>query len=469
MHIERHVFGSYKGYTTLARSPGVSIEDCRLLERCAFSIGQTYDSKFYKSLGKDPAFFTQQLPGHRRALTRITEGEKDSAGRSTLCCISVILSESDWNTVLMGDIGALMDSREAWKWDGSGDISALELAIRGDLSIPVRSRNKALLIISQIERCFVTHRQVVCSEADVDRDTVRAVEMMLPTAVRPRVTTGYRLLSTQCPTSLVVLAEQGAGAVSFHPNERFGYSPYAQAIKTGGIEGGTLPLQVISGYRDFGAPPRQQATSTHTVVVEKERPVNRWLVAAALLLGVLLGMVAMIPLRHWYMSSKGLVKHENRWLTPAEKDFSERLSANLIAPFQDGWATTQAVKRAEDRQILVGNKWMTEQEYLLAQARKNEGRLFNGRSWVAPEEYTANYLQSNGWQQVDNVWVKGSDLPQELIDKHMRSRSMVSYRGGWLPADVMMSLLSQIPATQDSSLLRDDPTQAAPADEGEAE
>jgi hypothetical protein len=63
MRIERHVFGSFSGYTTLAKSAGVSLDDCRQLESTAYSFGQSHDRGFIKSLAKTPAYFTRSMTG----------------------------------------------------------------------------------------------------------------------------------------------------------------------------------------------------------------------------------------------------------------------------------------------------------------------------------------------------------------------------------------------------------------------
>ena len=161
MQIERHVFGSYKGYMTLARSAGVSADDCRLVERCAHSFGQTYERRYYRSLAKRPAWFTQQFPGNRRGLTRVTEGPADDQGRSTLCFITAVISRQDWDSLLLGDIGALAECRAVWDWDESGTIAAMNLDITGSLAVPAKARSGALQVISELERTVASRRPVV--------------------------------------------------------------------------------------------------------------------------------------------------------------------------------------------------------------------------------------------------------------------------------------------------------------------
>ena len=295
MQIERHVFGSYKGYTTLARSTGVTMDDCRVVERCAFGFGQTYENRYYKSLGKNPAFFTQQFPGSRRGLTRVSEGPADVQGRATLCYITLIVSRKDWDGALFGDIEALASARGVWNWDNSGAIGSLDLPVAGVPKIPSKHLAAALQAISHLEKAVLARKTVIASEATLCFEVVRAVEMLIPPVNRNSLTTAYRVLSPQFPAALVTLAEEAGSAATYRPQEKHAFSAYAQFLKTSGMESGDIPRAVLQ-YRDFGvqSPQNGGPESIKTQFVsfgEPEYRTQKLYIAAALVCGLILGLL----------------------------------------------------------------------------------------------------------------------------------------------------------------------------------
>ena len=114
MRIERHVFGSRSGYTTLAQSGGISDSERRLLETFAF--GQTNDPRYLDSLAQQPAYLSRPLGPRRRAITRVLRGHPDDQGRVTLLFPTAVLSTGDWVKTLRGDaqlVGVSRAVREA--------------------------------------------------------------------------------------------------------------------------------------------------------------------------------------------------------------------------------------------------------------------------------------------------------------------------------------------------------------------
>ena len=323
MTIERHVFGSFKGCTTLAKSPGVSPEDCRVVERCVYGFGQTYDNRFYKSLSKSPGWFVLQFPGNRRGLTRITEGAADDHGRATILFTSILIAKRDWDGVVLGDIAALLAQKSLWVWDGLPAISALEVEISAKPEIPAKRVGRVLQLVSQLEQAVRTRSRLVLSEQEVTAEDFRAVEMLLPPTARPAITLGWRALSGQLPTTLVCLAREVEGASASHLNEGGALSPYAQMLQQAGIESGTIPLMQVMQYRSFGAAipaatPMPQApvmpdASMDTLLLSKayRRKTQKW-AALAGLVALLLGMGGGAGVMYW-QDRKVLGAEQKEW------------------------------------------------------------------------------------------------------------------------------------------------------------
>lgn len=283
MQIERHIFGSYKGYTTLARSPGVSLDDCRLVERHAFGFGQTYEPRYYKKLEKSPGYFTLQFGGNRRGLTRVTEGERDDQGRPTLLYMTLILTRLDWDAELLGDIGALAESRELWKWDQSGTIMPVNSTLQGSDVIPGRHISPALHILSHLERSAAGRRAVVASEEDIPWEVARAVEMLLPRLARNTITTAYRVLSPQFPARFVTLAADAGAGANYRPDLSEPLSTYGQYLKRRGIDRERIPMECILQYGAFGEKDGRPggneallASASQIVTSEKTEVRTRW-------------------------------------------------------------------------------------------------------------------------------------------------------------------------------------------------
>lgn len=255
MLIERHVYGSYSGYTTLGKSPGVSADDCRQIETAVYGFGQTYDPRFYASLKTSPAFFTLAMQGGRRSLTIVREGKADDNGRPTLRFITAILTRRDWDAVLMGDIGQLVKQDGLWRWDGSRDLAVMEVAdIRPRLRVSESRVEPILRVLSMVERSMATHQAIVVSESAIGPEEMRVLEILYPPRVRPLITSACRALSPNCGASVVSLAGEGTGVTCNAADGNIPLSPYALALEQAGIRTGMIPLASVVQCERFGLP-----------------------------------------------------------------------------------------------------------------------------------------------------------------------------------------------------------------------
>ncbi|MCY2928895.1 MAG: hypothetical protein NTV86_05265 [Planctomycetota bacterium] len=263
MHIERHVFGSFTGYATLARSPGATSDDCRILESAAYSFGQSYDERFYKNLLQSPSYFTRVLRGGRRSLTRVLEGAPDDNGRPTLRMVSLILSKQDWDGQLCGDVGLLLADSRVWQWDGSGQIAAIDLPVLPPThSIPRKYVPRVLALLSVIERGYTGRQGHVVTAGDISGQEMACLEMLIPPSARGDFTTAYRSLSPELPATVNCLATEAGSqnriTFRFKPDEG-PLSPYSQYLHDSGLASGSIPLETIMAYTNFGKPPAQSS------------------------------------------------------------------------------------------------------------------------------------------------------------------------------------------------------------------
>lgn len=272
MKIERHIFGSRKGYTTLAATTGLSAQDYQLLEGGAYGFGQTDVPEYLNSLGKSPAFFTRALPGARRALTRVLAGKPDDNGRPTLLMVTAVLSERDWNGSLRGDVATLLSDAKLWLPSTQSEPFEITPAAP-NLIIQPHDAAIALAILSTVEE----GRPVVGRHGDVTFEAIRALEILMPTAQRPRFTTGWRTLSRNLDATVNVLATEATGADLAQPVDvDTPRSRYATALSYEGTDRGDLSTLLPARYKWFGQnPPDQRATPEADLYVPPPRPKRR--------------------------------------------------------------------------------------------------------------------------------------------------------------------------------------------------
>ena len=303
MLIERHIFGSYKGYTTLARSPGVSTDDSRILESFAYNFGQTYDARFNKTLAGTPAFFTLALRGGRRALARVLEGAPDDNNRPTLRVVTVIVSRQDWDSQLCGDVQILLEEERLWQWDGSAQPAAIEVTFRPPShSVPRKSVPRVLALLSEIERGHAAHRGVVVSANEFSQQEIACLEILVPPSARAEFTSAYRTLSPQLQATVNCLAVEAGSqdrvTFRFQP-EHTPLSPYAEYLHDSGFASGSIPLERIMAYNRFGMPPVQppsevKDTPVPLVPVTVVQRAQTWPLFAVALMAVILCIGAFV-------------------------------------------------------------------------------------------------------------------------------------------------------------------------------
>jgi hypothetical protein len=287
LHIERHVFGSHKGYTTLAKSAGISAEDARQLESGVYGFGQTEDRRYAKSLRTKPAYFTRVLRGGRRGLTRVFEGSPDVAGRATDLMITVVLGNADWDGKLYGDISLLLNDNKIWKWPGGSQIEGIDCSYPAPAPVISRkSAGKVAALISEIERRWPVPSPIVVGSSDFSDDEIRAVEAMIPPAIRPQFTSACRSLSPQLTVTLNQLAaEAPVQTTNFHYDSSAPASLYAQFLLSNGLAEGQIPIGEVLTYRNFGQTRRTAPIAGKAYPPPPPMPIEQhrrsWIIAIA--------------------------------------------------------------------------------------------------------------------------------------------------------------------------------------------
>jgi hypothetical protein len=255
MHIERHVFGSIRGYGTLARGPGLTDADCRPL--VSLSFGTPYDAAYPRSLNEKIAYWSRPLGDRRRAVTRVLPGKPDDAGRPTLLFVSCVVDVEDWDFALQGDALALLRVRELWEWNGAPELAALDIPepTPGSWRFGDESVQRILGLVSLVEMSWRAKQPVIIRADQYSLIETATVERLLPPSIRGRYSAVYRSLSPELPATVNCLAV-GVPLGSTGPSRYLAeaQSPYARELELEGFGDGHEPNILLVGYERFGEP-----------------------------------------------------------------------------------------------------------------------------------------------------------------------------------------------------------------------
>ena len=308
MIVERHVFGSVKGYQTLARSPGVSNEQCRSLE--GFSFGQPRSADYLNSLAKSPAFLIRPLAGGRRALTRLVVGVPDDRGRATLLLVTAVLASQDWDAILRGDVSLLLRAKTLWQWDRDPHLAPIDLPVSPPKTVQINqaSADKLLALLSLIELRFGRQHSTVVRERDLTADEMRSLEMLIPPSVRFGVSLAYRSLNSRLGTTINCVADETPldGSVELHvPGQHQRYAFYARTLEEAGLTQGRVDTAFVASYSGFGkyrpqppgTPPSASAASQPVIVVPAPKVGSRVALIAGWALAVIFALLVVYVVR----------------------------------------------------------------------------------------------------------------------------------------------------------------------------
>ncbi|MCX5634910.1 MAG: hypothetical protein NTW55_03585 [Planctomycetota bacterium] len=208
IHLSFHVFGSRKGYTTLAVSKDVTTQEQGELEQ--YSFGQTNNLQYLDSLESNPAYICRKLQSGRWAITRVKKGQPDEYNRYTLLFVTILLKDSDWLYNLKCNIRPLFVMSELWSWDGTDNLADKHITINNtDISnytISEQTKNKALILLSILESN--RNNTILVNETDYDCDSIILLNQLLPNSEKRKFSYAVRALSNRIKLSLISLSSE---------------------------------------------------------------------------------------------------------------------------------------------------------------------------------------------------------------------------------------------------------------------
>jgi len=234
--VARHVFGSIRGYTTLAKSGDVSPEETAKLEMLSF--GQTNESSYLGSLQTNPAYISRPLHSGRWAVTRVFQGKPDDHNRTTLLFISAVITIDDWLYSLKCDVNKLLYYPSLWQWNGEEKLEPIEIAIedKRETTAP-EIRNKVLTLLAAVEKYTRDENtSIVVRTSDFDAKVLRWVNMVLPVASKQTFSCAARSLNDGLPFALISMAREGSfgnskrKTVNWTPTSTVDNCPYAESL-----------------------------------------------------------------------------------------------------------------------------------------------------------------------------------------------------------------------------------------------
>ena len=111
--VDTHLLASRDGYTTFAKSPSVTPTEQRELEELVY--GQPDDAIVYAALTVQATAMLRRLRSTGRyALSRIIQGDRDSAGRDTIAVCTIILTAAQYQAIARGDLWRFLHSPQLW-------------------------------------------------------------------------------------------------------------------------------------------------------------------------------------------------------------------------------------------------------------------------------------------------------------------------------------------------------------------
>lgn len=371
MKVERHIFGSQRGYTTLAQSAGVGRTERKLLE--SFGFGQTSDSAYRQSLLKMPAFISRPAGSKLRAVTRVLPGQPDDQGRDTLLFISAVLQNADWIRVLKGDVQPLLSCANLWEWDGQEKIAAADIPSRqpGPLALSYQQANEMLGLISEIERLNASAQNIVFEESRYGGDVVRAIQMLVPDRVKLSFSCAARTLSANLDVNVNCIARgvgvrsAGPGSRVYRPRTDGLLSPYAAELLSAGLLRGEIPWDVISSYRTFGAggdeppDPRPNITALADAAAEATPARTDGRVRTPMRLGTKAVLVfatfiiAALGILGWGVWTKAAARRQENELKRQEQRLRDTL-VGILARLQTIEARSDATSKKKDLEKVRG-------------------------------------------------------------------------------------------------------------------
>ncbi|MHC4757987.1 MAG: hypothetical protein ACYTE8_04980 [Planctomycetota bacterium] len=258
IRISRHIFGSIKGYKSLAKSEDLSHQEISELEILSF--GQTNEETYLNSLQANPAYISRPLQSGRWAVTRVFQGERDVHNRTTLLFVSAIFKIEDWLYLIKCDIDKLLYCPILWKWESEEKLQSIEVSFKDTRQVSgIEIRDKVLSLLAVIEKYAHEENTTIITMADeFDVKVIRLLNMVLPITSKKELTIVARSLNDGMPIKLISMAQEGSlgnskrKTVMWHLTSIAEDVPYTEALTEFWRAESQPPWRFIDSCDSFG-------------------------------------------------------------------------------------------------------------------------------------------------------------------------------------------------------------------------
>jgi hypothetical protein len=199
IHADTHVFGSTRGYGTVASSRGVRDEEARELE--SFQFGEASTADRIARLETHAVMTGRALRSGRFAISRMMPAGVDDAGRPTVEVVTLVVEARDYEACA-GALPMLADDAAFWR----GARASAASGTRVPAIAPVADANDP-----RVFRLFDLWRAAVRAGAagvvpETESDSVLRLVASLDPVDRARCRWGIGLLSISAPADLCSIA-----------------------------------------------------------------------------------------------------------------------------------------------------------------------------------------------------------------------------------------------------------------------
>jgi hypothetical protein len=294
---QTHVLGSRTGYSTQAKSSGLTPEEVNELATLGF--GQTGDAMLLESFAQEPCAFGRPLRSGRFAITRCFAGGLDDAGRATLRLLTIVLEPADYDR-LVSSLPKLVRDAAIWKSSAFDRGESLQLGEPPEGVADIRQADLVVLD-AWIAATRTQADLVVLPDEPPVRELILSFPRTLSTADRLRFRWGVRLLGVGVPVDVCTVVHGGVT----HSSRRRVHRRPAQAdqkslaampaaVALVGKAGPFPPLDRLRPAMQKVAPQRMrvQTIASATQPVRRRRVLLASLIVALLAAG-LVGVIVM--------------------------------------------------------------------------------------------------------------------------------------------------------------------------------
>ena len=205
--VDTHLLASRDGYTTFAKSSSVTPPEQRELEELVY--GQPDDAIVYAALTAQATAMLRRLRSTGRyALSRIIQGDRDSAGRDTIAVCTIILTSAQYQAIARGDLWRFLHFPQLWAVNLS--LSGQPLALPEML--PVRreiTSNDVTLFDTWMAARSRQNAVAMIGANPASHQAVIALLQVLAEKDLLELTWGCRLFSLPSSISVASIAQRG--------------------------------------------------------------------------------------------------------------------------------------------------------------------------------------------------------------------------------------------------------------------